>query len=97
MRVCVCFTDKELTGLFDTCRPRSGCRPQIILLITSSTVDHLGKVLLLNVSMLSGFPRGLDGVITSTSALALFRLDRDGSRYEALRVRMGSGRLGDKV
>lgn len=60
-------------------------------------IDYLGSVLLLNVIMLSGFPRGLDGVITSTSALALFRLDRDGSRYEALRVRMGSGRLGDKV
>lgn len=54
-------------------------------------------MLLLKVIMLSVFPRGLDGVITSTSALALFRLDRDGSRYDALRVRMGAGRLGDRV
>lgn len=43
-------------------------------------IAYLGSVLLLKVIMLSGFPRGLDGVITSTSALARFRLDSDGSR-----------------
>lgn len=68
-----------------------------MMIIFIILTDYLGSVLLLNVIMLSGFPRGLDGVITSTSALALFRLDSDGSRYEALRVRMGCGRLGDKV
>lgn len=50
---------------------------------------YLGSVLLLKVIMLSRLPRGLDGLITSTSALALFRLDIEGSRQEALRVSMG--------
>lgn len=39
--------------------------------------------------MLSRLPSGLDGVITSTSALALFKLVIEGSRHEALRVSMG--------
>lgn len=51
--------------------------------------SYLGSVLLLKVIMLSRLPNGLDGLITSTSALALFILVIDGSRQEALRVSMG--------